>query len=81
MKTREFREHEVSEMLKAHLQKKSQKELAKDVGVSPQHICDVLMGRRAPAGKVLEFLGMVDDGKRYVSGFVVPGGKAVKRGK
>lgn len=50
----------------------SQKEIAEKIGVSQQHLCDVLKGRRAPAGKVLDFLGYEDVGKRYQL-------KAVKR--
>lgn len=33
-----------------------QKEFAERVGISQQHLCDLLRGRRSPAGKVLEYL-------------------------
>jgi len=39
------------------LQRTSQSELAKACGVSPQHVCDVVAGRRRPRNALLHYLG------------------------
>jgi Helix-turn-helix. len=36
----------------------SQKDLAKDIGISPQYLHDILTGRREPGEKVCEYLGV-----------------------
>ena len=35
-----------------------QKEFAEAAGISPQHLSDVLKGRRSPAGNILKHLGL-----------------------
>lgn len=39
------------------VRKSSQKQIAKEIGVSPQHLCDVLKGRREPGPDVCAWLG------------------------
>lgn len=58
-------EREVLEMLRDRLGAGEQKAFAERVGITPQHLSDVLAGRRSPAGKLVEFLGVEDVGKRY----------------
>lgn len=36
----------------------SQRELAKKIGISQAYLCHLLTGKREPAGKVLDFLGV-----------------------
>lgn len=44
--------------LRARFGSAQQKDAAAVVGVSPAYFCDIMNGRREPAGKVLEFLGL-----------------------
>jgi plasmid maintenance system antidote protein VapI len=37
--------------------KKSYKEAAQQMGISPQYLCDILLGRRAISEKVAAFFG------------------------
>lgn len=37
---------------------RTQRELASDIGVSPQFLSDVLRGKREPSGAILEFLSL-----------------------
>jgi transcriptional regulator with XRE-family HTH domain len=65
---------EVLVRLRAALRAGEQRALAERVGISPQHLCDLLRGRRDPAGKVLEYLGLEPVARLYQ-----PVGKAKKK--
>lgn len=55
----EFNEKQVVDLLRVHLEHyygRSQKTLARDIGITPGFLNDVLKGRRAPTGKVLKYL-------------------------
>lgn len=49
--------------LRAELRDKSQAELAREIGISVQLMCDILAGRRGYSAKLLKYLGF----KRVVS--------------
>lgn len=45
-------------MLRESLDGRSQAEMAKKIGISPQYLHDVLNERRGPGEKILDFLGL-----------------------
>lgn len=58
MKT--YTSEQVRELLGGHLDrtKTTQLEFSRDIGISPQHLCDVLKGRREPFGAILDYFGL-----------------------
>lgn len=51
---------QVIELLKAEAEKAgTQKALAKAMGVSASFLSDIILGKRDPTGKVLDYLGLV----------------------
>lgn len=44
--------------LQAKLQNKTQNEVAAEIGISPQYLCDILKRRREPGSAVLAYLGI-----------------------
>ncbi len=49
---------DVVQLLKKKQGERTQKEMAEDIGVSPQYIHDVLTGARTPSDKILDYLGL-----------------------
>lgn len=49
---------QVREMLRSKLKTKTQLSLAEELGISPQHLSDVLKNRREPFGALLDYLGL-----------------------
>lgn len=49
---------EVREMLRKRLKDATQRAIAEDIGVTEGLLSHVLVGRRPPNGKVLEYLGL-----------------------
>lgn len=46
-------------MLRSHVEAEgTQLALAQKIGISASWLCDILCGARAPAGKVLDYLGL-----------------------
>jgi hypothetical protein len=58
MKGNFLTEPEVVKRLKVYLGAGSQKELAERAKITPQHLCDILKGRRSPAPGILVILGL-----------------------
>ena len=48
----------VVEILRRHLEGKTQTDLAKEIGIGVQYLNDVLHGRRRPSDTILEYLGL-----------------------
>ena len=44
--------------LKKRLQSTTQAALAREIGVKPPHLCEVLKGRKPPGIKIRKFLGI-----------------------
>ena len=55
---RGFNTDEVLKMLRARMGQRTQRDFAAELGVSQQYLCDVYQGKRAPAKKMLQFLGL-----------------------
>lgn len=54
-----FDRSDVVAMIRAHVEKEgTQLAVARQIGISASWLSDILTGSRAPAGKVLEFLGL-----------------------
>ena len=51
-------ERQIIEMLRQKLAGGTKRGLAKRIGVTPQHLHDVFIGRRSPGPKILEFLNI-----------------------
>lgn len=51
--------HDVRALLRKILGARHQGLLAQDIGIARSHLNWILCGKREPAGKVLEFLGLV----------------------
>jgi predicted transcriptional regulator len=56
---------EVIELLKKRQSDRTQKELAEELGISQQFLCDMYAGVRDPGVKVLESLGMYREWAYY----------------
>jgi transcriptional regulator with XRE-family HTH domain len=50
-------EHGVRMLLLCLTAGRTQRQLAQEIGVSPQFLNDILHGKRVPSGKVLDYLG------------------------
>lgn len=44
--------------LKIKLRGRTQASLAREIGISPPHLCEVLAGRKPPGTKIRKFLGV-----------------------
>ncbi len=51
----------VIDLLKKRRGERTNSELAREVGISPQYLHDVLNGNRRPSEKILSFLGLRRD--------------------
>ena len=58
-------ESQVLELLRQRQGGLSQKEYANKIGISPQFLNDILLGRRGIHDDVLAFLGLEDAGRVY----------------
>jgi transcriptional regulator with XRE-family HTH domain len=60
-----YSREEVLEMLKKRQGERTQKELAEELGVSPQYVCDLFQGHRFIGVRILEALGMYREWSYY----------------
>jgi transcriptional regulator with XRE-family HTH domain len=58
MVVRKLSQEEVVGMLQKKQGDMTQKDLAAQIGVTQQYLCDVLLGRRDPGPRILQFLGI-----------------------
>jgi hypothetical protein len=61
-------------ILRQRVESSSQVAVAKELGITPQYLCDVLAERRAPGKSILDALGL----EKLVSYRKVNGAKAAK---
>lgn len=66
MKPKRYSRDQVIEILKDKQGTRTQIELAGDLGVSQQYLCDVFAGKRDLGTKILEALGMYREWSYYI---------------
>jgi predicted transcriptional regulator len=57
---------QILQLLKDRQGDRTQSDLADDLGVSQQYLCDVFAGKRDPGTKILEALGMYREWSYYL---------------
>jgi len=65
VKEKRYSRDEVLEMLRERQGEGTQQELAADLGITPQYLCDVFQGKRHLGAKILEALGMYREWSYY----------------